>query len=429
MSQVAKLQIEGQTYELPIVVGSEDERGIDVTSLRQMTGHITVDEGYANTGSCVSRITFIDGEKGILRYRGIPIEELAEQSKFTEAAYLLIYGRLPNADEMRQFSGLLTKNEMLHEDMKFHFEGFPSNAHPMAILSSMINAAGCFMPELVDPHSHEAFLLQVARVMSQVRTIAAFSYRKSLGAPIIYPKPTYPYTANLLHMMFSEPYQEYELRPECVKALDLIFLLHADHEQNCSTSTVRMVASGRANLFASIAAGVCALWGPLHGGANQAVIDMLEEIHKAKDDGSKFIAQVKDKKSGKRLMGFGHRVYKNYDPRAKIIKRRCDELLSALRITDPLLDIAKRLEEAALKDSYFLERKLYPNVDFYSGIIMRAIGIPVQMFPVMFSIGRMPGWIANYKEILENPDVRIYRPRQIYAGPTQRSYVPVSDRA
>jgi citrate synthase len=424
---MAKLELNGKQYELPEVVGSEGERAVDISELRSKTGCITLDNGYVNTGSCVSKVTFIDGDKGILRYRGIPIEELAEKSTFVEAAYLLIWGKLPTIQELGNFSQLLTRNEMLHEDMKFHFEGFPTHAHPMAILSSMINAAGCFVPQVLEP-GDESFFIQVARLMAQVRTIAAFSYRKSLGLPIIYPKPTYKYSANLLHMMFSEPYQDYELTPEVVQALDLIFLLHADHEQNCSTSTVRMVASSKANLFACAAAGVCALWGPLHGGANQAVLEMLEEIHLSGDNGSKFIEQAKDKHSGKRLMGFGHRVYKHYDPRAQIIKTKCDELLVALKKNDPLLDIAKRLEEAALHDSYFLERKLYPNVDFYSGIIMRAIGIPINMFTVMFAIGRMPGWIANYKEMLEDKEGHNYRPRQIYQGPTGNHYVPIEKR-
>lgn len=425
---LARLELDGKQYELPIVVGAEGERGIDISSLRNSTGHITLDDGYGNTGSCVSRITFIDGEKGILRYRGIPIEELAVKSTFVETAYLLIWGKLPNYDELKDFSDRLTRNEMLHEDMKFHFEGFPANAHPMAILSSMINAAGCFFPQTPRPED-EIFAMQAARIISQVRTIAAFAYRKSLGLPAIYPKPTYKYTANLLHMMFSRPYQEYDLLPEVVQALDLIFVLHADHEQNCSTSTVRMVASSQANLFACAAAGVGALWGRLHGGANQAVLDMLEDIHKSGDNGSKFLEQAKVKGSGKRLMGFGHRVYKNYDPRARIIKKKCDELLAALKKKDPLLDIAKRLEEAALSDPYYVERKLYPNVDFYSGIIMRAIGIPRNMFTVMFAIGRMPGWIANCKEIMDDPEARIYRPRQIYDGPLESRYVPIGERA
>lgn len=426
MGTTAKIELDNKVYEFPVVIGSEDEPSIDISTLRSKTGYITLDEGYGNTGSCKSSITFIDGEKGILRYRGIPIEELAEKSTFIETAYLIIHGKLPNSQEMKDFSNLLTKNEMLHEDMKYHFEGFPAHAHPMAILSSMINAAGCFQPEVLD--SDEAFLMQSARLLAQVRTIAAFSYRKSLGLPIIYPKPIYKYTANFLHMMFSEPYQDFELQPEIVNALDLIFLLHADHEQNCSTSTVRMVASSQANLFASIAAGVCALWGPLHGGANQAVLEMLQAIHQSGDNGSKFIEAAKNKESGKKLMGFGHRVYKNYDPRARIIKKKCDELLAVLKRKDPLLDIAKRLEETALHDSYFVERKLYPNVDFYSGIILRAIGIPLSMYTVMFAIGRMPGWIANYKEIRDAKDGRIYRPRQVYTGPTQTHYTPFRDR-
>jgi citrate synthase len=428
MSEHAKLEVGGKVHQLPVVVGTENEHAIDISKLRDESGLITLDDGYSNTGSCSSTITFIDGEKGVLRYRGIPIEELAEKSTFIETAYLLIYGHLPTSQELRRFSELLTQNEMLHEDMKFHFEGFPPNAHPMAILSSMINAASCFHPRLMEGYQPRNFELQCARLISKVRTIAAFSYRKSRGLPIIYPKPVYKYTANFLHMMFSEPYQDYDLKPEVVRALDLIFLLHADHEQNCSTSTVRMIASSRANLFACAAGGVCALWGPLHGGANQAVIEMLEQIHREGDDGSKFIADAKDKKSGKRLMGFGHRVYKNYDPRARIIKEQCDRILHVLRTDDPLLAVAKKLEEAAMHDEYFIERKLYPNVDFYSGIIMRAIGIPIEMFTVIFAIGRMPGWIANYKEIMDEPNSRIYRPRQVYVGPREQHYVPITQR-
>jgi citrate synthase len=428
MSDTAKLELEGKVYELPVLEGTEGEKAVDIGNLRQQTGYITLDDGYSNTGSCRSAITFIDGEEGILRYRGIPIEELAEKSTFIETAYLIIHGHLPSSVELRRFSDRLTEHELIHEDMKYHFEGFPSNAHPMAILSSMINASACFYPECMSPYDPETFDTEATRLISQVRTIAAFAYRKSRGLPIIYSKPVYKYTANFLHMMFSQPYADYELKPEVVRALDLIFLLHADHEQNCSTATVRMTASSKANLFASAAAGVCALWGPLHGGANQAVIEMLEEIHRSGDDGSKFIEAAKDKKSGRRLMGFGHRVYKNYDPRAKIIKAQCDRLLSVLKVTDPLLDIAKRLEAAALEQSYFVERKLYPNVDFYSGIIMRAIGIPVEMFTVIFAIGRMPGWIANYLEISKDTGGRIYRPRQVYMGPTRNSYVPLSDR-
>jgi len=429
MEAKAELKLNGKSMNLPVVEGTEQEKAIDISSLRNESGYITLDDSYGNTGSCRSSITFIDGERGILRYRGIPIEELAEKSTFIEVAHLIVMGRLPNSTELRRFSELLTENELLHEDMTYHFEGFPASAHPMAILSAMINAASCFYPELLTSESmRDHFEVEAARLLSKVRTIAAFAYRKSRGLPIIYPRPDYKYTANFLHMMFSLPYKDYELKPEMVKALDLIFLLHADHEQNCSTATVRMVASSRANLFASAAAGVCALWGPLHGGANQAVLEMLEDIHRSGDDGSKFIAAAKDKASGKKLMGFGHRVYKNYDPRAKIIKKACDEVLEKLHVNDPLLDIAKRLEEAALKDSYFVERKLYPNVDFYSGIIMRAIGIPVEMFTVIFAIGRMPGWIANYREVMEDPHSRIYRPRQVYIGPTLNHYTPIKER-
>ncbi|MGA2245669.1 MAG: citrate synthase [Verrucomicrobiota bacterium] len=430
MSNQANLEVDGKVYALPTLTGSENEKAVDISALRANTGYITIDDGYGNTGSCVSNITFIDGDKGILRYRGIPIEEMAEKSNFIETAYLIIYGALPTRPQLKAFSDLLTAHQYLHEDMKFHFEGFPTGAHPMAILSAMINAASCFDEDLMNWKwgKSKQFDLYVSKLISQVRTIAAYSYRKSKGLPLIYPKQHYKYTANFLHMMFSLPYEDFELRPEVVKALDLIFLLHADHEQNCSTSTVRMVASSQANLFASCSAGVCALWGPLHGGANQAVLEMLAQINKEGDDGSKFIEAAKDKNSGRKLMGFGHRVYKNYDPRAKIIKKACDDVLSKLHISDPLLDIAKRLEEAALKDSYFVERKLYPNVDFYSGIIMRAIGIPVEMFTVIFAIGRMPGWIANYKEIMEEPKSRIYRPRQIYTGPTLAHYVPLEER-
>jgi len=430
MGKTTNLEIDGKVYSLPIYEGTEGEQAICISSLRENSGCITLDDGYGNTGSCLSKITFIDGEKGILRYRGIPIEELAEQSTFIETAYLVIYGHLPTRPQLRHFSDLLTENQSLHEDMRYHFQGFPTGAHPMAMLSAMINAASCFDEGLMHWHWGKVreFDRYAARLISQVRTIAAFSYRKSRGLPLIYPKRAYKYTANFLHMMFSMPYEDYELKPEVVRALDLIFLLHADHEQNCSTATVRMVASSQANLFAAAAAGVCALWGPLHGGANQAVVEMLEQIHRDGDDGSKFMAATKDKNSGKRLMGFGHRIYKNYDPRAKIIKKACDDILKTLNIADPLLDIAKKLEEAALRDSYFIERKLYPNVDFYSGIIMRAIGIPLEMFPVIFAIGRMPGWIANYREIMEDQKSRIYRPRQVYVGPTKQRFVPLEER-
>ena len=428
MHPTVEMNIQGKAFELPTIVGSEGEIGIDISSLRDKSNCITLDPGYGNTGSCESAITFIDGEKGILRYRGYDIAELAEKSTFVETAYLIIYGSLPTRPQLAEFSDLLTENQMLHEGMRFHYEGFPTTAHPMAILSAMINAASAYHPNLINKRE-ERFSYHAARLISQVRTIAAFSYRKAHGLPAIYPKTTLKYTANFLHMMFSHPGEDCQLKPEIVKALDLIFLLHADHEQNCSTSTVRMVASSRANLFASASAGVCALWGPLHGGANQAVLEMLEKIHKEGDDGTKFLNEVKNKIGNRRLMGFGHRVYKNFDPRAVIIKQQCDKVLAQLHKSDPLLDIAKKLEEVAIHDDYFVSRKLYPNVDFYSGIIMRAIGIPLDMFTVMFAIGRMPGWIANFKEVMEDPDSRIARPRQIYTGHTLRNYVAMDQRA
>nr|MCU0781271.1 citrate synthase [Akkermansiaceae bacterium] len=425
----AELRLNDQTLELPTTVGSEGEVGIDIGILRDRTGAITLDPGYGNTGSCESSITFIDGEKGILRYRGYDIVDLATKSSFIETAYLIIYGELPTAEQRAEFTGMLTENQMLHEGLRYHFEGFPPTAHPMAILSAMINAASSYHTGMISGKTRvERFPLHAARLISQVRTIAAFSYRKARGLPMIYPKRNLKYTANFLHMMFSMPNEDWEQQEHIVKALDLIFLLHADHEQNCSTSTVRMVASSRANLYASCAAGVCALWGPLHGGANQAVLEMLEEIHESGDDGTRFLQDVKNKVGDRRLMGFGHRVYKNFDPRAVIVKEQCDKVLERLHKTDPLLDIAKKLEEIALKDDYFISRKLYPNVDFYSGIIMRAIGIPVDMFTVMFAIGRMPGWIANFKEVLEDTNSKIARPRQIYTGPTLRSYIPREQR-
>ncbi len=427
MKENADLTIDGKTIRMNTLVGTEGEVGIDISSLRNETGCITLDPAYGNTGSCESSITYIDGENGVLRYRGYDIAELAAKSNFIETSYLLIYGELPTETELHRFSETLTANQMLHEGMRHHFEGFPSTAHPMAILSAMINAASSYHPNLI-ARREERFPEHAARLIAQVRTIAAFSYRKAHGLPVIYPKSSLKYTANLLHMMFSQPNEDAELKPEVVSALDLIFLLHADHEQNCSTSTVRMVASSQANLFASASAGVCALWGPLHGGANQAVLEMLEQIHRDGDDGSKFLTAVKDKTTNRRLMGFGHRVYKNFDPRALIIKEQCDKVLGLLHKSDPLLDIAKNLEEVALHDDYFVSRKLYPNVDFYSGIIMRAIGIPLDMFTVMFAIGRMPGWIANFKEVMEDPRGRISRPRQVYTGPTQRAYTPLDKR-
>ncbi len=430
MNGTAELNVNGKTLSLPTLVGTENEVGIDIATLRAKTGCITLDPGYGNTGACKSAITFIDGELGILRYRGYDIADLAKKSSFIETAYLLIYGELPTAAELAGFSDLLTENQMLHADMRFHFDAFPPSAHPMSILSAMIHASSSYpSPQTTGKSLQEAFPFHAARLISQVRTIATSSYRKAHGLPASFPKSKLKYTENFLHMMFSHPSEEYEVNPEIVRALDLIFLLHADHEQNCSTSTVRMVASSQANVFASASAGVCALWGPLHGGANQAVLEMLEEIHKEGDDGTKFLNQVKTKKGNKRLMGFGHRVYKNFDPRAVIIKEQCDKVLGQLNKSDPLLDIAKKLEEIALSDEYFVSRKLYPNVDFYSGIIMRAIGIPMDMFTVMFAIGRMPGWVANYKEVMDDTDSRISRPRQIYTGATLRGYTAMAERA
>jgi citrate synthase len=427
MTKTARLIIDNDSYDLPVVLGSEGERAVDISHLRDMSGHVTFDEGYMNTGSCKSAITFIDGEKGILRYRGIPIEQLARKSTFLETAWLLIYGELPTRDQLDNWSRLFTQYEMIHEGLYHHFDGFPSTGHPMAILSAMINAASCYEPGLMEMESPATFQGAAARLISKLRTIAAASYKASIGQPIVYPKPHLDYCTNFLHMMFSIPFGDYEPDPEVVNALQLILILHADHEQNCSTSTVRMVASSGANLYASCAAGVCALWGPLHGGANVAVVDMLQSLYDNKCDIKRYISRVKDKKNNLRLMGFGHRVYKNYDPRASIMKETADRLLGRLKGSDPLLEIAKQLEEAALSDPYFIERRLYPNVDFYSGVILRAMGIPVNMFTVIFAMGRMPGWIANWKEVFDNQSA-LYRPRQIYVGPTLRDYVPMEQR-
>ena len=426
MADTAQLKIAGKTIELPIVVGSEGEKAVDISKLRSETGFITLDHGYGNTGSCQSDITFIDGEKGILRYRGYPIEQLAEKSSFIEVAHLLIWGELPNQRQLDEFSELLTAHQMLHEAILDHFDLFPSNAPPMAVLSSVLNALSSFHPQLLEIGDESTFQAAVARIMAKVRTIAAFTYRHALGYNIIYPHPDKKYSANFLHMMFGQPYKEFDPDPTIVRALDAILLLHADHEQNCSTSTVRLVGSSEANLFASVAAGVCALWGPLHGGANVAVVDMLETMVEQDLAIEDFVSQVKDKKNGIRLMGFGHRVYKNFDPRAKIIRGICDDVLSKLSISDPMLDKAKELEEAALNDEYFVSRKLYPNVDFYSGVILRAIGIPKEMFTVMFAIGRMPGWIAQWYE--ESKFTRIGRPRQIYTGEPERDFTDMENR-
>jgi citrate synthase len=427
MSRTATLKFGDKAIELPVVEGSEGELAVDITQLRAKTGLITLDPGLGNTGACVSEITFIDGEKGILRYRGIPIERLAERSTFSETAWLLIYGRLPTKDEFEKFSATLTKHAALHEAFRHHFEGFPVNAPPMAMLSAMINTLSCFHPQIQEPDEAE-FYEESARLISKVRTIAAYTYRRANGLPFIYPDPKLRYVANFLHMMFSMPYQHHEVTPEVNQALNLILMLHADHEQNCSTSTVRIVGSSKANMFASCAAGVCALWGPLHGGANVAVLDMLEQIHRGGMTAEDALKLSKDKSSGFKLMGFGHRVYKNFDPRAVILKRSADKVLSQLGVSDPLLDIARKLEEVALSDPYFVDRKLYPNVDFYSGILMRAMGIPTNMFTVIFAIGRMPGWIAHWKEQQDTPGGRIIRPRQVYTGATERDYVPIEQR-
>jgi len=428
MSDRAKLEIEGKTLELPIVVGSEGEKGVNIQQLRAQTGYITLDPGYVNTGSTTSAITYLDGEKGILRYRGIPIEELAERSTFVETAYLLIYGKLPNQTELGNFSKLLSRHSMLHEDMKRFFDGYPSTAHPMAILSAMVCSLSSFYPEALNVKNKAEFDITIARLLAKMRTIAAYSFKKSMGQPFVYPKNNLQYCANFLNMMFSVPAEPYDIDEEIVRVLNMLFILHGDHEQNCSTSTVRMVGSSQSNLFAAVSAGILALWGPLHGGANQEVLEMLEEIKKAGGDVTRFVDAAKKKDSGVRLMGFGHRVYKNYDPRAKIIKAACDRVLPRINKKDPLLDIARKLEEVALSDPYFIDRKLYPNVDFYSGIIMRAIGIPTDMFTVMFAIGRLPGWIAHWKEMMEDPQTKIARPRQIYTGSTATHYVPIEQR-
>lgn len=425
--QTAKLILPGgKEHQLPVVVGTEDEHAIDIRSLRQDTGYITLDSGYMNTGSTASAITYLDGEKGILRYRGYSIEELAEKSDFVEVSYLLVYGKLPTKTERETFGKALTRHSLIHEDMHQFFAGYPPTSHPMAVLSSMVTSLSAYYPDSLDRNS--AVDLHITRILSKVRTIAAFAYKKSIGQPLMYPKNSLKYAANFLHMMFAVPAEDYEVSPVLEKALNQLLILHADHEQNCSTSTVRMVGSSGANLYASIAAGILALWGPLHGGANQAVIEMLEEIKNAGGDYKKFIDDVKNKRENRRLMGFGHRVYKNFDPRAKILKNMCDEVLAHLGIKDPLLEVAKGMEEVALKDDYFISKKLYPNVDFYSGIIYRALGIPTNMFTVMFALGRLPGWIAHWKEMVDDPTTKIGRPRQVYTGSQLRKYVPIDQR-
>lgn len=428
MSEIAKIELDGKVYEFPVIEGTENEKAIDISSLRGKTGYITIDPGFKNTGSCTSSITFLDGEEGILRYRGYPIEQLADKASFLEVAYLIIYGELPTTAELSNFQNSITKHTLVHEDMKQFFEAYPAKAHPMGVLASMVCSLSTFYPESLDPNRDAAAKdLTIHRLLAKLPTLAAWSFKNAMRHPFMYPKNDYDYCKNFLHMMFAMPTEEYNIDPAVVSALNKLLILHAEHEQNCSTSTVRIVGSSQANLYASISAGITALWGPLHGGANQAVIEMLEKIHNDGGDVDKWVLKAKDKEDPFRLMGFGHRVYKNFDPRATIIKKACDDVLEKMNINDPLLEIAKKLEKVALEDEYFKSRNLYPNVDFYSGIIYKAIGIPTEMFTVMFALGRLPGWIAQWKEMIENNEP-IGRPRQIYTGATTRDYVDISKR-
>lgn len=428
MSDKAQLILEGKTYEFPTTQGTEQEKAIDINSLRDSTGYITIDSGYKNTGATKSSITFLDGEEGILRYRGYSIEELAEKATFLEVAYLLIYGELPTQSQYENFEHEIRTHTLVNEDMRKIFEGFPVNAHPMGVLSSLVSAMSAFYPDSYDDKAPDTTETHIIRLMAKLPTIATWSFKKSQGHPVNYPKNDLDYCSNFLHMMFALPVEEYKVDPVVSKALNKLLILHADHEQNCSTSTVRLVGSSKANIYSSISAGICALWGPLHGGANQEVIEMLEDIKADGGDVAKYVDMAKNAKtSGFRLFGFGHRVYKNFDPRAKIIKKAADDVLAKLGVNDPVLEIAKGLEEAALHDEYFVSRRLYPNVDFYSGIIYRALGIPTNMFTVMFALGRLPGWIAQWKEMRENKEP-IGRPRQIYTGATLRSFVPMNER-
>ncbi len=426
MANTARLEVNEKSIDLPLVMGSESEIGIDISKLRSQTKAITLDPGFVNTGSCESGITYLDGENGILRYRGYPIEQLAEKSNFLEVSYLLIYGELPSNLQLNDFEYNVKQHTLLHEDVRHIYQAFPKDAHPMAILSSIVCALSTFYPDFSATDS-DAVDLAIWRLMGKLPTIAAWSYKKNIGQPFVYPINEFTYTKNFLNMLFGVPTTNYEVPEEFVKALNVLFILHADHEQNCSTSTVRLVGSSEANLFASISTGIAALWGPLHGGANQAVLEMLKQIHNDGGDVQKFVKLAKDKGSGFRLMGFGHRVYKNFDPRATILKGYCDKILDLLGTPDPLLDIAKQLEEAALTDEYFIERNLYPNVDFYSGIIYKALGFPTDMFTVLFSLGRLPGWIAHWLE-MRNGISKIGRPRQIYTGQTERNYESLSQR-
>jgi citrate synthase len=429
MSETAKIILDGQEYELPVIVGSENEKAVDITKFRGTTGYITLDSGFKNTGATRSAITFLDGEKGILRYRGYPIEQLAEKSSFLEVAYLLLYGELPNKDQLDYFQGSIGRHTLVHEDMRRFFEAFPTGAHPMGILSTMISSLSTFYPESQQPNRPmEDIELTMHRLIAKLPTLAAMAFKFAKGQPTMYPQNKLNYIDNFLYMMFGLPTEDYEIDPVVSDAFDKLLILHADHEQNCSASTVRIVGSSQANLYSSISAGVAALWGPLHGGANQAVIEMLEMIKNDGGDMQKWVDKAKDKSDSFRLMGFGHRVYKNFDPRAKIIKVACDNILDKLGVNDPILELAKKLEEVALKDEYFVKRGLYPNVDFYSGIIYKALGVPTEMFTVMFALGRLPGWIAQWKEMIEARDP-IGRPRQIYTGANARDYVPMNERS
>ena len=428
MSEIAKIELDGKVYELPVIEGSENEKAIDISKLRELTGYITLDTGYKNTGATKSAITFLDGELGILHYRGYSIEQLAEKASFPEVAHLLIYGELPSQTELNDFESSIKKHTLVHEDMKQFFEAYPAQAHPMGVLSAMISSLATFYPESLDPNrSTEAKNLTVHRLLAKLPTLAAWAYKNSMRHKFMYPRNNYNYCENFLHMMFAMPTEDYHVDPIIVSALNKLLILHADHEQNCSTSTVRIVGSSQANLYSTVSAGISALWGPLHGGANQEVIEMLEQIHNDGGNVDKWVLKAKDKEDSFRLMGFGHRVYKNFDPRANIIKKACDDVLQKLGVNDPLLAIAKKLEKVALEDEYFKSRNLYPNVDFYSGIIYKAIGIPTEMFTVMFALGRLPGWIAQWKEMTENKEP-IGRPRQVYIGKTSREYVPLSKR-
>ena len=425
----ARLELDGKSFELPVIVGTENERALDISKLRGQTGAITLDEGFVNTGSTTSSITFLDGEQGILRYRGYPIEVLAEKCDFVEVSYLLIYGKLPNANELDAFRTSLSHHTMIHEDMRAFYGGFPRDAHPMATLGSVVGALSTFYQDSLDVRDPRQVEVSVHRLMAKLPTIAAYAHKKSIGQPLIYPRNDLSYCENFLQMMFAVPCEEYHVDPDFADALDMLLIVHADHEQNCSTSTVRMVGSSDANLFASISAGISALWGPLHGGANQACVEMLEKIGADGGNVKKYVDMAKKKDSGFRLMGFGHRVYKNYDPRARLIKATCDRLLAKIARHDPIFDIAQQLEEVALADEYFVERKLYPNVDFYSGVIYRAMGIPVQMFTVLFAMGRLPGWIAHWIEMHHSPTKKICRPRQVYTGEKLRDFAPIGERS